>query len=385
MRSEPAAGGAGSAPAAPGSRAARKDEHVALALGQRAEADGPGGFDELEFLHHALDGVDAEGVDLSVEVGQAAGGATGAAPWRWTAPFYINGMTGGTERTARINRSLAIAARETGLPMASGSVSVALDDPSTAAGFRVIREENPDGFVMANLGVDRPADDAPRAVELLGADALQVHVNAVQETAMPEGSRGFSSWIGSLERLAAASPVPVIVKEVGFGLSRRTQLQLAELGIGLADVSGRGGTDFLRIEDARRADGGFGMLAGYGQTALECLLDAPAQGPALLASGGVRHPYDVVKALAAGAQAVGVAGAFLAVADRGAEALVALISDWTARTRALYALLGATSRDHLRTTDLLVRGRLREFCELRGVDAAALARRSESTRTRRMP
>ena len=366
-------------------RAARKDEHVDLALGQHGDGAAHNEFDDLDFVHQALDGVDAERVDLGVGISFTAGGQHPAGEWHWETPFYVNGMTGGTERTTRINRELAIAARETGLPMACGSVSVALDNPDAARGFAVIRAENPDGFVMANLGVGRPASDAPRAVELIGADALQIHVNAVQETAMPEGSRDFSSWISSIEQLAAASPVPVIVKEVGFGLSRSALRHLSEIGVGIADVGGRGGTDFLRIENARRSAGEYAMLSGFGQSALASLLDAPRNAPTLLASGGVRSPFDVVKALAAGAQAVGVAGAFLAAIGRdggsgGAERLVELVSDWKLRTRAVYALLGAATRDDLLRTDLILRGRLREFCTDRGVNISALARRSEAPR-----
>ncbi len=298
--------------------------------------------------------------------------------------------------TGALNRELAIAARETGLPMACGSVSVALDAPgerSITGAFTVIREENPDGFVMANIGVGRPASDAPRAVELLQADALQVHLNAVQELAMPEGSREFSGWERSLESLIAASPVPVIVKEVGFGLSRRTIARIAELGGRIADVSGTGGTDFLRIENARRGEheGDLSMLAGFGQSAMACLLDAwagaagtagtagQAKTPTLLASGGVRHPFDVVKALAAGASAVGVAGTFLEAARRGgAEALVPLIEQWREQTATILALLGAATPASLAHTDMLVRGRLAEYCLLRGIDLAALARRSST-------
>jgi isopentenyl-diphosphate delta-isomerase len=375
------------------SRAARKDEHLDLALTQHGDPRRRNEFDDLDLVHHALDGIDADLVDLRVRVPFAAGPQHAAGHWDWETPFYVNGMTGGTQRTARVNRQLAIAARETGMPMACGSVSVALDEPATAAGFTVIREENPDGFVLANLGVGRPADDAPRAVELLGADALQVHVNAVQETAMPEGSRDFSTWLTSVEELVEASPVPVLVKEVGFGLSRRTLTRLHEMGVALADVSGRGGTDFLQIENARTADGGYGMLAGFGQSAIASLLDAPAQRPTLLASGGVRNPYDVVKALAAGAHAVGVAGSFVSVlgagdlpqdttaeaadTDAGAARLIELVEAWKARYRGICALLGAVTRDDLRTTDLIVRGRLREFCESRGVDLASLARRAD--------
>lgn len=357
--------------AAPGAsvRAARKDDHVRLALQQREGRSARNEFDDLEFLHHALDGVDAERVDLSVRVGE----------WSWATPFYVNGMTGGTDLTERINRQLAIAARETGMPMACGSMSIAIDDPSTARSFAVIREENPSGFVMANLGAGRSADDALRAVELLQANALQLHVNPVQETAMPEGSRDFSGWLVGLERIVEASPVPVVAKEVGFGLSRRTLEKLRGIGVRAADVSGTGGTDFLGIENSRAtAADDFSMLTGFGQSALACLLDAPADGPALLASGGVRHPYDVVKALAAGARGVGVAGAFLqTVMDGEAEALVTLVRGWLTQTRALFALLGAENAEQLASTDLILRGRLGEFCRLRGIDPAAFSRRSE--------
>ncbi|GAA1489803.1 type 2 isopentenyl-diphosphate Delta-isomerase [Brachybacterium sacelli] len=344
----------------------RKDDHLRLAHDQQTAPVARTDFDDVQILHHALDGLDADRVRLDVEVLE----------WTWRAPVYINGMTGGTDRTARVNRALAIAARETGIPMASGSVGIALDDPSTAPGFRVIREENPDGFVMANLGIGRSAEEARRAVGLLEADALQVHLNAVQETVMPEGTRDFSSWPRALEAVVAAAPVPVLVKEVGFGLSRRTLTRLHDMGVQLADVSGVGGTDFARIEDARRPGEDYSFLAGHGQSAVCSLLDAPDPSPTLLASGGVRTPLDVVKALALGARAAGVAGAFLKPAYSGdAEEATAVIRGWLSQLTELLALFGADDPAALTRTDLLLRGRVREFCELTGLDAAGYARR----------
>ena len=353
-------------------RAARKDAHVELAEQQRAHNTTHNEFDDVQFVHHALRGIDQSSVSLDVTVGE----------WQWQTPFYINGMTGGTPQAEAINRQLAIAAREMNVPVACGSVSVALDAPqerSIVRSFTVLREENPDGFVMANIGVGRPAEDAVRAVELLHADALQVHINSVQETAMPEGGRDFSHWQQSVEDLIAASPVPVIVKEVGFGLSRNTLEQLTGIGATLADVGGKGGTDFLRIENARHTNEqqDFSMLSGYGQSAIACLLDAPASGPELLASGGVRNPFDVIKALASGAKAVGVAGTFLQVVRAGgAEALVPYLQTWKHHTTAIMALLGAQTASELMFTDMLVTGNLAVFCELRGIDLSALTRRS---------
>ncbi len=351
----------------PSLRASRKDEHVRLAAAQERPAHND--FDDIEFLHHALVGGDAATVDLGVTI----------AGRRWDLPLYVNGMTGGTERTTRINREIAIAARETGLAMGCGSVSVALDDPAAAEGFRIIRAENPDGVVLANIGVGRSGADAVRAVELVEADALQLHLNAVQETVMREGATDFSGWLRSVEDVVRHSPVPVIAKEVGFGLSRRTLRTLADLGVGIADVAGVGGTDFVRIENDRRDDADYSWLVGFGQSAAASLLDAPEDGPELLASGGVRNPFDVVKSLALGASAVGVAGLFLRAAlDDGAEGLVTLVEQWRGQLREVFALLGAANPAQLLGTDVLVRGRLAEFARLRDIDLAAWTRRSDS-------
>ncbi|WP_333617785.1 isopentenyl-diphosphate delta-isomerase [Dietzia sp.] len=377
----------------PEPRRTRKDDHLRLAAeqwtGAGASAARRNEFDDLEFVHDALGGVDSDEVDLTASLGE----------WRWSSPFFINGMTGGTKQTTEINAQLARVARETGVPMACGSMSIALEDAEAAKGFAVLREENPDGFLFANVGAGRSADDAARAVELIAADGLQLHVNAVQETVMPEGSRDFSSWLRDVEDIVAHAGVPVVVKEVGFGLTRRALSRLADVGVQIADVGGRGGTDFLAIENARRQAGDYSFLTGYGQSAPACLLEAHADGhgsaaeifggpggadgpdrgfvPTLLASGGVRNPLDVAKALALGASAVGVAGTFLDVVQRGGEeALSAVILDWQTKLRELLGLIGAGDVEAMRRTDVLVRGRLREYCELRGVDAARLARRA---------
>lgn len=344
----------------------RKDDHVRLAASQQVAANA---FDDVAFLHHALAGIDADDVTLDSEILGLA----------WPVPFYINAMTGGSAHTGEINRALAIAARETGVPLASGSMSVGLDDPSALPTFRVLRDENPDGLVFANIGIERSADDARRAVAGLDADALQVHVNSLQETVMPEGSRSFGHWPDSLERIIAAVDVPVIVKEVGFGLSTRTLSRLAAAGAAGADVSGRGGTDFIRIENARRSGGDYDYLTGWGQSAVASLLDAPADAPTLFASGGVRTPLDVVRALALGARAVGVSGSFLRIVlEGGAEALIPVLRQWIAHIRALQTALGAASVDRLVDTDLIITGETAEYCRARGIDITAIARRTDA-------
>ena len=234
----------------------------------------------------------------------------------------------------------------------------------------------PHGFVLANVGADRSADDARRAVDLLDADALQVHLNAAQELVMPEGSTRFDTWAASIAAICDAVDVPVVVKEVGAGLSGRTVARLRDLGVAVADVGGAGGTDFVKVENDRRDGRDFSYLGGWGLSTPACLLDAAHAGLPLLASGGIRNPLDVVRTLALGAHAAGVASRFLAVAvEGGEEALVAEMRRWLEHVAAILALVGAESPADAVHADVLVRGRLRELAELRGIDVTTHARR----------
>ncbi|MGW2047370.1 type 2 isopentenyl-diphosphate Delta-isomerase [Streptomyces sp. NPDC001858] len=359
--------------------AQRKDDHVRLAVEQQQQQQQqqhlqhqqqPGGhnqFDDVSFVHHALAGIDRPDVSL----------ATAFAGLSWPVPLYINAMTGGSARTGVINRDLAVAARETGVPIASGSMSAYFKDPDCADTFAVLRKENPDGFVIANVNATASVDRARRAVDLIRADALQIHVNTVQETVMPEGDRSFSSWVPQIEKIAAGVDVPVIVKEVGFGLSRETVRLLASLGVRVADLGGRGGTDFARIENGRRELADCAHLIGWGQSTAACLLDAQDAPIPVLASGGVRNPLDVARALALGASGVGVSGVFLrTLLDDGVAALIARITTWLDQLAALLTLLGAPTPAALTQRELLIHGELREFCADRGIDTRPFARRS---------
>ncbi len=346
--------------------ARRKDDHVRLAAAQHGEPR-PHDFDHVRLMNHPLAAGDRAQVSL----------VTHGRVLSWPVPLYINGMTGGTAHTATINRALALAARETGVPIASGSTGILHRDPAAIPSFRVLRDLNPDGFVLANVNANLSPAQARRSVEILGADALQVHVNPAQEIVMPEGDRDFTRWADGIAAIVQGVGVPVVVKEVGAGMSRGTVALLRDLGVAAVDVSGRGGTDFVAIEAARRDDGAFGYLQGWGQSAVEGLLDAASVDVDLLASGGVRHPLDVVRALALGATAVGVAGGFLRLLlDEGEAALVARIQSWLAQVTDLMTLVGARTVADLREVDVLLTGPVKEFCELRGLDAPSYARRS---------
>lgn len=361
----------------------RKDEHVRLAEELRELRDAGavrrGVWDDVRFVHHSFPGGSFDGVALETSV----------CGRDWAVPFYINAMTGGSEKTALINADLARAAAATGVAMATGSASPALKDPSLAHSFAVVRENAPDAFLFANVSPEMTVAQAQDAVGFLDADALQVHVNPAQELVMPEGDRDFSGWLDRLSDIVAGVGVPVVVKEVGFGLSARSVAEVVECGVRTIDVSGRGGTNFIDIENRRREKQEYAYLSGWGQTAAECLLDlqgspvtvsggeSAGEPVQVIASGGVSTPLDVVRALSLGASAVGVSGHFLHVLmTDGLDALIDEITEWISQVRTLMTLLGVASVAELRQVDVLVTGTTAEFARLRGVDLAALARRS---------
>lgn len=354
----------------------RKDDHVRLAenyykAGGTTLDRRP--FDDLGFVHHALAGADVATVDV----------ATTVLGRRWDTPIYINAMTGGTPFTGEINAALAEAAAATNTPIASGSMAAYLKDPETADTFRVLRTRNPNGFVAANINLNHPVDQVRRAVDLVEADALQIHLNLAQELVMQEGDRNFSHWLSSIAALVEAIDVPVIVKEVGFGLSAKTLHALVEVGVGTVDLSGTGGTNFAAIEDGRKEGNGpsFEYLHGWGQSTPVALLETDQRGPTVerLASGGVKSPLDVVRCLALGARAVGVSAAFLTIALKaGSDGLCAELARWRVELTHVYSLLGARSTPALTRTDLIVTGRLREVVVARGLDPDAYSDRTDA-------
>lgn len=339
----------------------RKNDHIKLACEQyKSHADA--GFEQVRFIPNALPQLALSDVDTSVRVfGESE---------KWDVPLYINAMTGGSKNGENINAMLAKVAEKTGVAMASGSLSAALKNPRLAETFSVIRRFNPRGFVMANVSAGASVEQAIKAVEILQANALQIHLNAAQELVMNEGDRDFSAWLSNIEAIARAldsMKVPVVVKETGCGMSARDVLRLQNVGVRAVDVGGRGGTNFVAIENARRGRGrGYEFLDSWGLTTVESLLDI-AQCDEILrdscdcaaacdsaqmqvfASGGVRTPLDVVRALKLGASAVGVAGEFLhTLTCGGTDALVEQIEDWKAQIRVIMALLGCKNIAALR-------------------------------------
>ena len=323
----------------------RKNEHVRLALLDKATVSSH--FDQLSFVHHSLPDIGLNDVDLQVKLPHLV----------MKSPLYINAMTGGSEMTGNINASLAKVACSTGVAMAVGSQHAGLRDQSLAHTYEVVRKVNPKGLIFANVGADVPLEFALKAIEMLEANALQVHINAPQELVMPEGDRDFTDWLHKIEKILHHIEIPLIVKEVGFGMSRKTLQLLQDIGVQYVDVRGRGGTNFIKIENHRRERQEYDYLKEWGQTTPISLLEASSflQHMTIFASGGIRNPLDAVKSLSLGASAVGLASPILRVLQKeGVDEAIEEMNRWHEQIKMICTMLGARTVQELANCPLVI-------------------------------
>jgi len=294
----------------PASQNDRKADHLRIAAQPDVVGSGPTGLEHLRLRHRALPERDLADVDLETEL-------LGA---RLQAPLFVSAMTGGTAEAERINSELARAAAEHGVALTLGSGRPLLDDPEL---LRTYRSAARPPLLLANLGAAQlDPQRAARLVELLGADGLSVHLNPVQEAVQPEGTPAFA---GVAERIAAIvtalAPLPVVVKEVGFGMDAADVTLLREAGVSAVDVAGAGGTNWATIEGRRdvRAAAVAAAFGNWGVPTADAVRAAVAAAPELpvIASGGVRDGVEAAKCLALGARAVGLARPFLLAAQAG--------------------------------------------------------------------
>jgi isopentenyl-diphosphate delta-isomerase len=290
---------------------------------------------------------------------------------KFGSPIFINAMTGGSISTIEINRDLAAAAKTTGVALAVGSQRAALSNPQLTETYRIVRTVNPEGVIIGNLGADTTVEDAKRAVEMVEANMLQLHLNVPQELVMPEGDRDFRGILRSIEQVVRHLAVPVIVKEVGFGMSSETYRQLMEIGVSQIDVGGRGGTNFIRIENQRRTSDDYPFLYGWGQSTVVSLLELQLiKHPFdVIASGGIRNALDMVKTMILGAKAVGVAGPILRLhAEAGAEGVIQAIDTWHEHLKIIMTMLGVRTIRELSSVPLVITGKSKDWCLARGID-----------------
>jgi isopentenyl-diphosphate Delta-isomerase len=304
----------------------RKAEHIRICLESDVQFQTQGsGFDQYQFSHSCLPELDYQEIDLTTNLlGKQLG-----------APILISSMTGGTLQAKEINYRLAEAAQEYKLVMGVGSQRVAIEKPDVADTFQV-RQIAPDILLLANLGAVQlnykyGIDECWRAVELLGADALILHLNPLQECIQPHGDTNFRGLLDRIATVCQQLPVPVIVKEVGNGISAGMAQQLIAAGVAGIDVAGAGGTSWAKVESERAQTAlqrRLGETFGdWGIPTTACITTIRQIAPTLplIASGGVRNGLDIAKAIGLGADVAGLALPFLQAADVSTAAVAELV------------------------------------------------------------
>jgi isopentenyl-diphosphate delta-isomerase len=339
----------------------RKDDHIRINLQENVQFPHvTTGLEHYRFVHQALPELDLPAVDTGVTLFGK----------QLAAPILVSSMTGGTEQAGLINRNLAAAAQQQRVAMGVGSQRAGIERGAAAQTFRV-REVAPDVLLLANLGAVQfnygyTVDECRRAVEMIGADALILHLNPLQEAVQPEGDVNWRGLLHKIEQVCARLGKPVVVKEVGWGISREAARRLIEAGVQAIDVAGAGGTSWSQVEMYRAPSERLRRLAGafadWGIPTADSLLAARAvrrelQRPDvhLFASGGIRNGQEIAKCVALGADLVGLASPFLKKAVAGAEEVAEEMDILTTELRITMFCSGACDLPALRAPQVLVR------------------------------
>ena len=334
----------------------RKEEHLRISLQQDVQFDKvTTGLEDCYFVHQALPEVNIADIDLSLTLFGK----------RLQAPLIISPMVGGIESARRINRNLAQAAQAMGLAMGVGSQRTAIEDPGAAYTYQV-RDVAPDILLFANLGAVQlnygyGVATCRQAIEMIEADALILHLNPLQEALQHDGNTDFTGLLRKIEQVCHELEVPVIVKEVGWGISERVARRLAEAGVAGIDVAGAGGTSWSEVERRRAPEESreriAAAFASWGIPTAESIKMARCGAPKtkLIASGGIRTGLDVAKAIALGADVAGIAIPLLKAADSSADAVTAAMQEVVEELRISMFCLGAASLKELKNSPLLQR------------------------------
>ena len=297
----------------------RKTEQLSINLEQDISSGITTGLENYRFLHNASPEINLTEIKTSeVFLNKFI-----------SFPLLISSMTGGSLETTRINQNLAIASQTIGLPMGVGSQRAAIDDPGLAPSFQV-RRLAPDIPLLANLGAIQlnygyTIDHCKKAVEMISADALILHLNPLQEALQPNGDTNFKGLLTKIESVVKNLGVPVIIKEVGWGINSKLAKRFFDMGVSAVDIAGAGGTSWSQVEMHRQTDPLLRELSSdfrdWGIPTSDAIIEIGNSIPAalIIASGGIKTGMDIAKCIALGASLVGMAGSILKSAANGPE------------------------------------------------------------------
>lgn len=334
-------------------RAERKKEHIENYL--RTTYQNNTLFDNIYIEHFATTEVNFAEIDTSVDfLGK-----------KLSFPLLIDGMTGGTEIAYDINEDLARLSKTFNVAFEVGSQKVALENSEFEDSFLVIRDVlSESNVVISNLSALASVDEAKKAIEMLNADAISLHLNSAQEMVQIDGDRDFSGILNNIEKIASNLNVPVIVKETGCGIDKKSCKRLLDIGVKYIDTGGAGGSNFVEIEDLRRNDVDFTHIYYWGVPTAKSIIDCRAVSGdfTLIGSGGIKNGDDIVKALILGSDLVGIAGEILKFLMHGGYSSAEYyLRSIIYQTKMIMTLLGVKSIEELRRVDYKIFGKLKDI------------------------
>ena len=358
----------------------RKADHLEVCLKENVQSKKvTAGFEDVHLVHRALPDIEREKVDLSTTV----------FGYKFSAPLFIGAMTGGTAKATKINSAIAEAVEELKLGMGVGSQRIAINNPQVENSFSVVREKAPTAFILANIGGPQLVSkyglkEAKKAIEMVQANALAIHLNALQEAVQPEGDTNYSGLIKKIGDLTQELDVPVIVKETGAGISAEDAKLLASAGVAGIDVAGVGGTSWAAVEYYRAKARQDVISQRLGETfwdwgiptAVSVVEAVQSVKVPLVASGGIRNGVDAAKALALGANLASATYPFLQPATTGSEDVKKALRHLVGEVRNAMFLVGADSIKKLQKVPVVLTGKTAEWLKLRGFEPEVYARRN---------
>jgi isopentenyl-diphosphate delta-isomerase len=326
----------------------RKEDHIRITLKEDVQSSLTSGLEQIHLEHNAIPEMDIKSISLSAAFLNKD----------LDAPLLISSMTGGTQEAQNINISLAEAAQARGIAMGLGSQRAALEEPGLGDTFK-IRSYAPDILLFANLGAVQlnygyDVDDCSRIIDDVQADALFLHLNPLQEALQPEGDTNFEGLLNKIEKVCGGLSVPVVAKEVGWGISADVARRLVDCGITAIDISGAGGTSWSQVEmhrtETERQQKIASAFVSWGIPTAKALIDVREELPEIpiIASGGLRSGMDVAKCIALGANLCGMAGPFLKTAVESTESVLELIDLIVAEIRISMFATGSRNLESLR-------------------------------------
>lgn len=349
---------------------ARKLDHILISLKKDVASKTKNGFEDVALVHRALPEIDRDEIDL----------CTTFFGRKISAPILIAGMTGGHEKAKKINENLAIAAQELNIPMGVGSQRAGIENEKLAYTYSIARDAAPDAFLIANLGAVQLCKgygikEARKAIDMIGANALAVHLNPLHEVIQPEGETDFKGCIRGIEKLNNLG-VPIIAKETGAGIAKEEAVLLEKAGVAGIDVGGLGGTSFSAVEYYRKKASKGKLFWDWGiPTAISTVECAESTKLQVIATGGIRNGIEVAKALALGANACGIALPLLSKAVKSSREVAAELQRIIEELRTTMFLVGAANVGELKNSDVVITGKTKDWLESRGIDCKKFADR----------